>query len=982
MRLYKHFSFVLIAVLIGLSSCSPLFDSSSPGSSSQFQMPNTGPFTNDPTVIENQEQDSIATHRSGQITTFNQPDGTTIEVKLFGDASFMRAESADGYTLVFNAETGWINYAMLSPDGTSLVDSGIPYTVATQDAVLLQKRIIPGLTIGPLQQDNIRSRVQQQLGTRNALTPPYSTGPSSRALSGSLSQVIILVDFPDRRANIGLNEVESAFNAATYGDSRGSIKSWTTTISNGMVTVSTAVVGYYTAKNDTSFYKRGTTHDYSGTSSLMAEVMPWADARFNFASVSNSNGVVRSFIILYAGDIIANGWANSLWPHASGYNYQTADGVRTGSYYLSNLGNRVPLGLGTSRHEMGHNLFGWPDTYDYDGDSHSAGGFAMETDIPCAPFRAQNGWITVVPINDRNQIYNLPDNANTALKYTNPNNSNEYFMIEYVRKTGWRSNAPDEGLLVWHVDEKGDNNWQDMTPTRHYRHSVEQADGLFQLEKNLRSGSDGDLFHAGYKINFDTSTIPSSNWWNGSPSGLKLSNIGALGGSSISVSVGNPVSTYALTVNNGSGSGNYAPGINLTITALTPAPGQIFDKWIVNSGNVNLWNPVAASTGFSMPAAAVNITASYKTPGTGGTNIAMGKTASQSSDYSSNAIASKANDGTTNGNFNANSVSHTNYDSQAWWAVNLGAKFDIQRVSIWNRTDGVSERLSNFRVEYLDASGNIISNQNYPGTAGTLVEFTNVVSNVQSVRIKLNGTNFLHLAEVQVFGTPSRNAPTIYADPNYTGSFASFDVGDYTLSQMISGGFGNDIASSIRVPAGYTVTLFEHDNFIGASRVVSADTSFLDGFNDLGSSMIVTKIEGSTVNKALGKPVTADSFLSVEPASKAVDGTTSGNSKWCAVTNTDHWLAIDLGKTFSISSLAVKHAGAGGENAAYNTRAFKLQGSLNGSTWFDLVSVSDNTSSSTKHPINLRNMRHVRLYITAGTQGSSKTARIYEVEVY
>jgi hypothetical protein len=70
-----------------------------------------------------------------------------------------------------------------------------------------------------------------------------------------------------------------------------------------------------------------------------------------------------------------------------------------------------------------------------------------------------------------------------------------------MKKQGWRASAPDEGLLVWHIDDnrnRGNNSWQDMTPTRHYRLSVEQADGLFHMENNNTSHT-GDLFHAGDK---------------------------------------------------------------------------------------------------------------------------------------------------------------------------------------------------------------------------------------------------------------------------------------------------------------------------------------------------------------------------------------------------------------------------------------------------------------------------------------------------
>ncbi len=485
-------------------------------------------------------------HLNQEKMRFSQPDGSKVEVLLTGDPYFMLAESPDGYTLIRDDQTGWISYAKRSATDDRLVSSGIPYLnhdlepmnqslrIQSLDSNSIPKR----LKYSDAQIREIRSNSQGQLTTRiaNSNAPLISTAQSP--VVGTITQLAILVDFPDRRANIAKSEINSAYNG-TYAGNRGSIKSWVTTMSNNNVTLNTVVIGYYTAKYSTSHYLRGGTHDYSASQELLGEVMPWADANFNFATLTRDGESVRSFNILYAGDTIANGWANSLWPHAGGYGYQTNDGVSTGAYFMSNLGNNLPLNLGTLRHELGHSIFKWPDTYDYQGDSHSAGGFAMETDIPCAPFRAQHGWINVITVNGANQTYSLPDNANTALRYNNPANPNEYFMIEYMRKSGWRSNAPDEGLLIWHVDKNGNNSAQDMTSAKHYQHSVEQADGLFELERNLRGGSDGDLFHAGYRTTFNDSTGPNSKWWNGASSGLNISNIGSIGGSSISLTIGN-----------------------------------------------------------------------------------------------------------------------------------------------------------------------------------------------------------------------------------------------------------------------------------------------------------------------------------------------------------------------------------------------------------------------------------------------------------
>jgi M6 family metalloprotease-like protein len=559
---------------------------------------------------------ALAYPHAGEHFTLRQPDGTPVEVVLDGDEYFARAESTDGYALVVDPTTLEICYARQSPDG-DLVSTGIPYqgdeaaivdgrrrlrTRPTVEAALRRQGIERGLRHSRAQRRRSVDAARQQLWSA-APAPWELSAPGLEALSaqpaaptGTVTGLVVLVDFPDRVATISTAELDNAFNGVTYGDSRGSIRSWTERISDGSVSVRHVVLGYYRALYPTSHYQHGTTGDYTAASELMAEVCAYIDASYDLTTLSTINGSLSSLAVIYAGATIANGWANSLWPHAGGINYTTSEGVRIRRYYMSNLGTTTPVSLHTHRHELGHSFFGWPDTYDYDGDSKSAGGFAMETDIPCAPFRMWAGWIDVINVNGVDRTYALPPNGDTCLRYDNPNNPREYFVIEYLQKVGWNADAPDQGLLVWHVDEDGDNSWQDMTPTRHYELSVEQADGLFELEKNVRGGADGDLFHSGYKTLFDATTVPDSDWWNDTPSGLRLSNIGPIA-STMAVTVGNvSVTTYTLTVARaGTGTGTvttssggiscgaacsagYASGTAVTLTAVA-ASGSTFGGW-------------------------------------------------------------------------------------------------------------------------------------------------------------------------------------------------------------------------------------------------------------------------------------------------------------------------------------------------------------------------------------------------------------------
>jgi hypothetical protein len=73
-----------------------------------------------------------------------------------------------------------------------------------------------------------------------------------------------------------------------------------------------------------------------------------------------------------------------------------------------------------------------------------------------------------------------------------------------------------------------------------------------------------------------------------------------------------PPTTYAVTVNSGTGGGNYAAGVTVNITADPPPSGQQFKDWTVNSGGVTLANANSASTSFTMPANAVTVTANFE----------------------------------------------------------------------------------------------------------------------------------------------------------------------------------------------------------------------------------------------------------------------------------------------------------------------------------------------------------------------------------
>ena len=153
-------------------------------------------------------------------------------------------------------------------------------------------------------------------------------------------------------------------------------------------------------------------------------------------------------------------------------------------------------------------------------------------------------------------------------------------------------------------------------------------------------------------------------------------------------------------------------------------------------------------------------------------HLAMGRPAVQSSTLSGyDTTGSRAAvDGNTDGNFFKGSVTSTNRDANAWWQVDLGSSREIGSIVIWNRTDCCSSRLSDYWVFLSDIPFN---SSDIPATlqkrAGTWKSHQTVIPNPSTtirtdgakgryVRVQLTGTDYLSLAEVQVFGN-DKQAP-------------------------------------------------------------------------------------------------------------------------------------------------------------------------------------------------------------------------------
>ncbi|MFE2722604.1 discoidin domain-containing protein [Kitasatospora sp. NPDC059327] len=142
-------------------------------------------------------------------------------------------------------------------------------------------------------------------------------------------------------------------------------------------------------------------------------------------------------------------------------------------------------------------------------------------------------------------------------------------------------------------------------------------------------------------------------------------------------------------------------------------------------------------------------------------NAALGRPATQSStNWAGREEAGNAVDGNTGGVYWEATPSYTKYEAQPWWQVDLGAKRTIRSVELFNRTDRLFERLTDFDVIVSDTdltgrgwadiqADPTVRKIRIKGTAPTKLTVA-VGADGRYVRVQLAGTNHLTLPEVQV----------------------------------------------------------------------------------------------------------------------------------------------------------------------------------------------------------------------------------------
>jgi hypothetical protein len=114
--------------------------------------------------------------------------------------------------------------------------------------------------------------------------------------------------------------------------------------------------------------------------------------------------------------------------------------------------------------------------------------------------------------------------------------------------------------------------------------------------------------------------------------------------------------------------------------------------------------------------------------------------------------ANRAVDGNTSGDWSKCSVTHTTgLEANAYWQVDLGSCRYIDHVKVWNRTDCCATRLQNYDLLVSDSPVGPWQDYYQLGVAGSPTT-VQVKRYGRFVRVRQRTQDYLHLAEVEVFG--------------------------------------------------------------------------------------------------------------------------------------------------------------------------------------------------------------------------------------
>ena len=421
-----------------------------------------------------------------------QPDGTTIMVYLRGDEHAHYHTTEDNF-LVKKDTDGFYKY-LIQNENKLILSQTIARNISERtDAEKAFLTSAENLNSEIVKSNNHRQKVQQANNPQRI--------PANFPTTGSAKSLVILVNFKDVKFSIPqpqqaytkmLNEEGYSENGGT-----GSARDYFIASSGGQFSPEFTVVGPYDLPQNMKYYGE---NDANGEDKrpayMVVDACQAADADVDFTEYdTNNDGVIDNVFVYYAGYNEAEwGSDDTVWPHRwavyfgvyGNYNGShdniSVDGKDIYDYActseLSGSKGCNMCGIGTFAHEFGH-VIGMPDYYKTDGtsgttlgnwnimDNGSYNNKGRTPPVYSAYDRFYMGWATPTELTEANSLTLDPINQSDTIvtecqSYLiaedahNMDGSNpdpeEFFIVEYRKKTGWDAYLPKEGMLIWHID--------------------------------------------------------------------------------------------------------------------------------------------------------------------------------------------------------------------------------------------------------------------------------------------------------------------------------------------------------------------------------------------------------------------------------------------------------------------------------------------------------------------------------------------------
>ena len=424
-----------------------------------------------------------------------QADGSVITVILRGDEHINWYTTLDGVLLVQGVDNNYY-IGKVEKSGNliatqQLAHEALTRSQAERNLIAKQDKEKFFAYVNKIAEESENAYDNSPL-TRGPIVDSGYGGVPYFPHTGSPKALVILAEFQDvpftiqdtKKIFTNYLTNEGHFSDTRYGQNLNNkgVRGYFKDCSYGQFTPVFNVIGPVKLPKPQAVYGEGV-HDRMDL--LLPDVCEAVDDSVNFADYdANNDGMVDLVYVIYAG-YSANYSGNKetdIWPKSSTVNISnTYDGKSIHRYGVSNelagdenktKGKEKINGIGLFCHEFSHTL-GLPDIYAYRTPAENQDNQGMEFwDIMDGGTEVRNGrvpasylawerevmgWMKIDELKNDSSIENLKsiDNGGKAYKIVNPNDSNEYIVLQSIQKgpwyQGWTKDNYAKGLLAYRI---------------------------------------------------------------------------------------------------------------------------------------------------------------------------------------------------------------------------------------------------------------------------------------------------------------------------------------------------------------------------------------------------------------------------------------------------------------------------------------------------------------------------------------------------